>query len=111
MTDRDALTRLIEAVEAGSWTVTNWRDFAAVPAGDPDNPGAILAHRAYHGSMDAAIMLMDALLPGWWWGRFANSGEMYVDHLSRVDLPICYAGDKPARALLLAILRAVEAGR
>lgn len=117
MADRNALAALIEAVEAGNWTVTHWRDFAAVPVGDDDNPGPILAHRAYHGSLDAAKALHEALLPGWkvagihqedsglWWTELR---EGHITSYSRVVVaPHSFNAPNPARAWLLAVLRAL----
>lgn len=105
----DALRKLIEAVEAGEWTLTHWRDFAAVPVGDDDNPGPILANRAYHGSLDAARALHEALLPGWDWTMNGNGqavlwppGDIEEQTRGAIETDI---EDNPARALLLAILR------
>ena len=65
MTDKQALRAMIEAVEAAGWGVTNWRGFSAVTPVDGTALGPALAHRAYHGSLDAAEALHEALLPGW----------------------------------------------
>lgn len=117
MTKRDDLIALRDAVEAGSWTVTHWRDFAALPTGDADNPGPILAHRAYHGSLDAALALHEGLLPGWAWG--VETDDEPPHDFSAVVLrsipegapwSVFYSGAaKPARAFLLAILEALIA--
>lgn len=101
------LRALIEAVERGEWTVTHWRDFEAIPNGSGDAPGPILAHRAYHGSLDAAIALKDALLPGW--SITIIIGARCHVTVERGALAAHALGEIRARALLLAILRAVEA--
>lgn len=109
MMDKQALRALIEAVEAAGWGVTNWRNFQDIPAGNSGIPGPILAHRAYHGSLDAAKMLHGQLLPGWWFAiqpTGATVGKM--DHPN--DGYIFDGGGKiPARAWLIAILKAYEA--
>lgn len=102
---------LIEAMEAGLPSPTNWRNFASVQIGDDDNSGPVLAHRAYHGSLDAAKALHEALLPGWEWGR--TEGNIYVTDPRRGSMSTKWGGpnENPARSWLIAILRAVEAGR
>jgi len=97
------LDKLIEAVEAD--------------ADDIDMFPAIsdMTHRnwfvqAYNGSLDAALRLHEALLPGW---------DYSIDNVQRVK-PFVYVVDDggpefhaeagtPARAFLLAILRALQA--
>ena len=115
----EQLDRLIAAVEAGLPSPTNWRNFAALPVGDDDNPSPMLAHRAYHGSLDAAKALHEALLPGWrWWVADALYWTALDDNAPSVTLCIGTPGadlkvvtghaDSPARAWLLAILRAYK---
>ena len=96
--------------EAGLPPPTNWRNFAAVPVGDDDNPGPILAHRAYYGSLDAAKALHETLLPG-----YLVELRQWLDSLCMATVRPPYApahqaqGETLARAWLLAILRAYEA--
>lgn len=122
MTDLD---RLIEAVEVGLPSPTNWRNFMALAGEDVDGtPFTILAHRAYHGSLDAAHRLHDALLPGWDWLVRKNGwcslhspdfesvtweagDHVRTDVLAGVSVVVSDVAD-PARAWLLAILRALK---
>lgn len=115
MSKRDDLIALRDAIEAGIWTVTHWRDFAALPTGDDDNPGPILAHRAYRGSLDAALDLHKALLPGWAWDveaddepPFAFSAIVWCSKPDGAAWSVSHSeADRPARAWLLAILEAM----
>lgn len=92
------LDKLIAAVEAGTFLMD------MLPP-----PHETTAYDAFSGSLDAAMRLHEALLPGWAWGRFPGTGEMYVTHRDSVDVPDCYSCAIPARAWLLAILRALKA--
>ena len=113
------LARLIEAVEAGAATMN---DFAAAfpseTAYGPTTWGG--AYKAYNGSLDAAKRLHDALLPGW---RIGQIGQAYASQKETADawrvwivapdfLESCEQSEafsaNPARAWLLAILRAME---
>ena len=105
------LDKLIAAVEAGTA-----KDFRALLT-DSDNPAERAkrcgwASSAYNGSLDAALRLHEALLPGW---------DYSIDNVQRVK-PFVYVVDDggpefhaeagtPARAFLLAILRALQAQR
>ena len=61
---------------------------------------------AYTGSLDAAKRLHDAQLPGWDWCVMPTGVSVYsAEDNSPIDADI----DNPARAWLLAILRAVKA--
>ena len=105
-----ALDKLIEAVEAGTWP-EDWRDVMRALTLHPDERH-ILARRAFSGSLDAALALHEALLPGRtlsvgqnahygdWnaWVRYAEDGEILDEYTA--------ASDTAARSLLLAILRA-----
>jgi hypothetical protein len=63
--------------------------------------------RAFHGSLDAAKALHDALLPGWEWHLGPSNAKVYPYNGSPLK---SWGGmaDNPARAWLLAILRALE---
>lgn len=105
-TDKTQIRALIEAVEVGDMDGYDFDVFS-----DPKQYAAFI--RAYHGSLDAALALHDALLPGW--GLVVNCGKDYASvradkdmHLS--DESFFHAESiSPARAALLAILRAYEA--
>lgn len=110
MTDLD---KLIEAVEAGN---PEWdADFMDGLIDWDMNPRpAILVLNAWNGSLNAAKRLHDALLPGWGWD-LCDDGEAKVfeytssDDSAPFDDYIGVCRDNPARAWLLAILRAVKA--
>lgn len=106
----DALRALLEAVKAGAlpdedwrlmrdiWSPRNWHD---------------LGHNvryAFHGSLDAAKALHDAVLPGWH-GSFSTDGFARVAKGGRVltVMESCHVDCKPARAWLIAILVALIA--
>ncbi len=100
----DALDKLIAAVEAGKCWLINSDKWDNLPINSLD------ACEAFHGSLDAAKALHDALLPGWFPGLSQNihSGHWYawvqtadVKHFSATE-------PDPARAWLLAILRAYK---
>ena len=99
MTDLD---KLIAAVEAGECP-----DFC--PMWHSEGL-CVEAEGAFAGSLDAALRLHEALLPGW---------DYCIDYVQRVK-PLVYVQDDggpthdgeaetPARAWLLAILRALKA--
>lgn len=108
MTD---LEKLIEAVEAGLPSPTNWRDFAALPKCDVDTPAPILAHRAYYGSLDAAKALHEALLPEWDLMLTTYEDDTFEASVSEPLKVKTYDGVNSvlSRAWLLAILRAYAA--
>lgn len=96
----EALRKLLEKVEAGQWGGYCYFHTIADSLGQT-------AFNAFDGSMDAALSLFDAVLPGWEW-QVRNTGaciefdpvgggyvEIYADH------------NMPARALLIAILKAL----
>ena len=114
MTDLD---RLIEAVEAGAATDDH---FAAVWSPNDLRAWQVnqVAMVAYNGSLDAALRLHEALLPGWVVENLGNAvidgtGGWNVrivspDYLETYLHATANAGT-PARAWLLAILRALKA--
>ena len=107
------LDKLIEAVQAGTLKPL---DLIVL---DPE-PHA-LAWKAFHGSLDAAKALHDALLPGWSARIWTYAGDdadatLRETQVSRSrgertteDVDAEVDGDNPARAWLLAILRALQA--
>ena len=107
------LDRLIEAVEEG--TPDN---FGAVKPGHPIMRG--YAENAYNGSLDGAVTVLEALLPGWdWWVNSRHYWDKSEGPLALIktgqpgiDLKVVDAkSDNPARALLLATLRAYRSTR
>jgi hypothetical protein len=113
------LDKLIAAVEAG--VIGNARDaVAAIEAAlghlDAYRDGVAMdvVGGAFYGSLDAAKRLHDALLPGWKWDVTLHAAS--VEEPNRrfnpnFPLEVLWSGscDDPARAWLLAILRAVKA--
>lgn len=107
-----ALDKLIEAVEAGTapeFSIfreahgkgTVWRSLPSLSRHD--------AHRAYNGSLDAALALHEALLPGWDWGVSAGPIQGVNGYASLLGWQKGESeaeAETPARAWLLAILRA-----
>jgi hypothetical protein len=111
MTRAEAQAALIAKVEAGEWTVTHWRDFDVFDGAETaDTPRPVLAHRSYHGSLDAAKELHEAVLPEWEWTIFFNNTTGHMAVLDGPDFSTPeIGGESPARAWLLAILRALHA--
>ena len=106
-----SIAALIEAVEAGN----------DLPRPMPFNVSeAACIIGAYHGSLDAAMALHEALLPGWdWWINSKHywdkdEGPLAVLKTGTPGIDLRTTAGKaptPARAWLLAILRAKEAGQ
>ena len=108
--DRKNLAALIEAVEGGTWVQD--AALATFPIIDYDNsesePG-VLVQRAHRGSLDAAKALHEALLPGWEWD-VASSDAAAVFRGNALHGPAeLAAAANPARAWLLAVLKAIAA--
>lgn len=93
-----ALDKLIEAVEAGeAWP----REFDVIPYMQSRTD----AIRAFNGSLDAALALHEAMLPGW--AFTVNEDGAWTDERRGLRrLGFKGAAPTPARAWLLAILRA-----
>lgn len=72
----------------------------------------IHAKRAYNGSLDAAKVLHDAVLPGYRWGR-QWSEHAWVEIADIPGRSDRYYGENsdPARAWLIAIIRALHGDR
>lgn len=106
-----ALTRLAEKVEAGTATDADF---------DATWPRAMNgehhhAKTAYNGSLDAAMALHDAVLPGWRWGLHEPRPLLFRANVSPYSAlrPMPYTAEHtdPARVWLIAILRALAAGK
>jgi hypothetical protein len=118
------LERLIEGVKGNWWPdIRDVQNFSRHCEGAiPDDVRSLWvdAWGAYHGSLDAALRLHEALLPGWGWAVDWRDDGFVMAWLSpnlnrmseaeRATAPLVdernYSG-KPARAWLLAILRAL----
>ena len=114
MTDLD---ELIAAVEAGSFDADTERkaprfnafaDAFEVALGM--KPSYADGWGAYRGSLDAALRLHEALLPGWIWNVVESETTVWPGYPGDPkDHQDGYCEGNPARAWLLAILRAVKA--
>lgn len=115
------LKALIEAVEAGT---AKGEDFNVAPSAGWFGHSEMDAYRAYHGDMNAALALFKELLPGWDWMKPAaewkpDSVAVVSPHIEPPGPDDDCAGrpwfvgeyQTPARALLLATMKAVEAQR
>jgi hypothetical protein len=110
MTDRkDALVDLLDKVEAGNFKWNAWAD----PPLDRALMGKV--EDSYYGSLDAAKALHEAVLTEW---RVTHafgliSGEVAKFNLTHNEKPSTYVraeSSNPARAWLIAILKALIAG-
>lgn len=117
----DGLRKLIEAVEEGTLDARACGAYGhfLAPYCNGKTITLVTPLNAFHGSVDAAIALCEALLPGWaiesmsaWpgkprrvalWGTHEVCGERYHDFR---DGRVYAEGPTLARALLLAVLRA-----
>ena len=101
--DKDALRKMIEAVERGE----RWAEWGAVDC--PLGLASIYARNAFNGSLDAAKELHEALTPEWRFESFSLNGEVVLLRNRPIDSQYGFVDMDPARAWLLAILKAVEA--
>ena len=103
-----SIRELREAVEAGTIHISDTDAFISVS----DDPHRIIdAHHAYRGSLDAAKRLHDVLLPNAeWFPKMSvhgpHGGILYRDRAD--DTGVQVNSENPARAWLIAILRALE---
>lgn len=106
----EALDKLIAAVEvAGD---IEW-GYAGGPARMVLGDNWLLGMNAYLGSLDSAVALKDALLPGWMMQIIDTyDGEVMVNLKQKCTQHTIGGtfGPSAARALLLATLRAVKGG-
>jgi hypothetical protein len=106
MTRKDAIAELIAKVEA-----VGGKEAVGYYAARVFNPGYAHAINAHLGSLDAAKALHEAVLPGWTF--VIGPAAVHLWRNEDYGDPFCapYEGksDNPARAWLLAILRALHA--
>ena len=113
MTRKQALAELIAKVEAGNLIPDNLIVSSEVSAmidlavNVSDLHGDVWADlcAAYEGSLDAAKLLHEAVLPGWDWCIMPDGASVYSPH---DNSPTDGDSPCPARAWLLAILRAIH---
>ncbi len=112
MTDQlTALRELAKKVEAGEWVSSGDADdtwIAIFDAGLRQHYAWI--YGAWHGSLDAAKALHEAVLPGWDWDVCSWAGaDIHPGEDQLADWVPGDNYDNPARSWLLAILRALIA--
>ena len=113
--DKQALRKLIKAVEAGNLPEAVFHGSSAIRGHwayttGLDNDQRRMVFRSYNGSLDAAKALHEALLPGWSWAlEAADVAEVWPLGRLSTSTRVFSDGAGPARAWLLAILKAVEA--
>ena len=111
MTRKEALAELIGNVEAGTFPgdATTQELFGVAPP----TRLMVYAYEAFGGSLDAAKALHEAVLPGWPYTIENVTGQNYrawTDKSRNLRRPgFSDRGPCPARAWLLAILRALYA--
>ena len=99
------LDKLIAAVEAGQWETTA----ARAVFGNTKDP-YYTASCAHRGSLDAALRLHESLLPGWVWNVVDSETTVWPGYPGDPkDYQTGYAEGRPARAWLLAVLKALQA--
>ena len=108
MTRRDSLRALYEAVKAGELEAVN-KLLGKMFSDDHNLPWSFVSdiNSAFRGSLDAALALHNAVLPGWGWAVEADSNAcVWHPDTFGVSRDI-HIDPKPARALLLADLAAM----
>jgi hypothetical protein len=109
MNKLDALRELLTKVEAGDRSIMD----TAAKAFPPENAyGECTFHlvaRAYNGSLDAAKALHEAVLGGWTWATDVSGVVMKVQHPTKRAMDKVGKSSNPARAWLIAILKALIA--
>ena len=122
MTDLD---KLIAAVEAGDLPEAVFHGSSSIRGHWAYTTGLDVEQRrwvflAYNGSLDAALRLHEALLPGWEYALYGPNDSYHL-HQAQLETPAMRAAldigfspisgeaESPARAWLLAILRAIKA--
>jgi hypothetical protein len=105
-----SIRELIDAVEAGTFPHgINGAARVVFPYAEREaNDLGLTAAAAFDGSLDAALALMQAVLPGWRWELFDRDGARIWES-GAPHKPTLGEAENPARALLLAILKAMEA--
>lgn len=107
MTRKEALAELIAAVECG--IVMDWGFCTGYPRAALQDHWETGMH-AFCGSLDAAKALHEAVLPGWRWEIGVNLPCSSIAQVWETpSIPHQGVANYPARAWLLAILKALHA--
>jgi hypothetical protein len=99
----DAIRALRLAVEVGKLP-----DYEVTEAAGLSDAIDALSQIMHGNSLDAALALMKAVLPGWGWVVQSNAGA-YIWREATPSDDVEAEADTPARALLLAVLKALDA--
>ena len=100
---KDALKELLARVEAGGYDTPNFIALVSKPLMQ------CRAGEAYRGSLDAALALHNAVLPGFLWRLECSNATVYPFNIPDTGLGFYGEADNPARAWLCAILKALIA--
>lgn len=105
------LASLLAAVDANEWPGGNGNTAREVFPYTPDEmqDHGLMAWSAFKGSTDAAISLCDAMLPGYTWTICKDFGACIWDDPDEYPPEGESDNPDPARALLIAMLRALVA--
>ena len=107
-----ALNALIAAVESGGDTIQPNIHIKAAHAFPPENAyGKCTFHevaRAFYGSLDASKALHEKLLPDLLW-EITPLGSVYIRNIEYNQIYRSFVTRSPARAWLIAILKAYRA--
>ena len=101
----DALKALEQRIAAGEWVPSD--DWVTWPANNFLN--WTLCNNAYNGSLDAALALHEAILPGWHWNLAPGYCHVIPPHDNGDQDALTGHNQSPARAWLIAIIRALIA--
>jgi hypothetical protein len=110
---RDDLIELLAKVKAGLYpALSDWAGIFPAKPTDDDYPRAMMAAQAALGWIDAARALHGEVLPGYSWQLFEEDSGEFSSLVSKRADPRVYEEewhDTPARAWLIAILKALIA--
>lgn len=103
MERKEALEALLEQVEASATKWSARQVFVAFGSHQQNR-----FYESYHGSLDAALALHEAVLPGWRVGFITRTNIQWRVNLSvSADMRVNTKSENPARAWLVAILSAL----
>jgi hypothetical protein len=107
MTRRDSLRALYEAVKAGTAGWYTLPEMCEAVWGDEGLHTDAVRIAYCNGSLDAALALHEAVLPGWVYNIAPRYCHVIPPHDNGDQEAITGFADNPARAMLLAILAAM----
>ena len=107
MTRYQALTDLLSKVEAGDAVAFDPAFERALYFPAQDMNRVYLANDANKGDLNAAVSLLGAVLPGWVWNLAPTYAHVMPPTDNGDQQASSGSADTPARALLIAILKAL----